>query len=486
MNKAIWHACVIMILGATGVAQEFPIAVGPANTFGSGAAYDGTKFLFAIQGNASNRYSITVQVVSMGGTLVGPQVSLDEMGSSPMVAFDGTNFLVAWTDSFPTFGNGDTNGVGNIYGRFVNVAGMPEGSAFTIVQGVNIKWGKGRGTLTVQDTTYFLTYTQGVDHHTDYIYGLRLNRSGVPVGAPIQISEEYGREVAVAFDGTNYLVAWCRIEHPNVDRHIWGQFVSKDGVLVGSNFIIDGGELASDNPVSMAFDGTKYWVGFHEQAADATGRWNLFARFVSTAGTASDRFMICDSSKSPTFASAAFGGGKYLVSWMEFAETPVVRGRFMDAYGTPLGDDFTLFDELEGKFPLGGVAGFVVGQFVLSATRTDGDFLDGDVYGMFLPGSVTGVDDLSAALPLSFRLHQNHPNPFNPTTRITFTLEASAYTTLRVYDILGREVATLLAGIRSAGPGVVEFDASRLPSGVYLYQLRSGTMTQTRRMTLAR
>ena len=77
-----------------------------------------------------------------------------------------------------------------------------------------------------------------------------------------------------------------------------------------------------------------------------------------------------------------------------------------------------------------------------------------------------------AGLPRTFRLLQNYPNPFNPTTTIAFDLPATARVSLRVYDVLGREVARLMQAERLApGRYRVTFEASGLPSGVYFYQL---------------
>ncbi len=400
-----------------------------------------------------------------------------------MVAFDGTNFLIAWTDSFPTFGS-DTNGIGNLYARFVNPSGGTVGQAFTIATGINIKWGKGRGYLAFYDTTYFLTYQKGVDHHSEYLYMLRLGRSGNPVGSAVKISEAYAREGMFAFDGTNYLLVWCKVEHPLLDKDIMGQFVNRSGTLVGGNFLIDGGPYASDNPITLVFDGTRYWMGFHEQAADSSDRWNLFGRFVSTSGVVADRFMICDSSKSPFYTSAGFDGTKYLISWIEMAGAPRVRGRHFNASGIPLDTAFTVADTVGGKFPFGGIVDFVNGYFIGSVTRFDSDFNDGDVYGLFVPSSVTGVVDQGGVRPGGFQLFQNYPNPFNPSTRIGYTLSGSGLVSLKVFDLLGREMATLVDGEQEAGSRVVEFDASQLPSGMYFYRLETGSFAETRKMII--
>jgi|GEM_PF-2205570 len=86
--------------------------------------------------------------------------------------------------------------------------------------------------------------------------------------------------------------------------------------------------------------------------------------------------------------------------------------------------------------------------------------------------------------PTSFNLRQNYPNPFNPTTIISYDLPRSGFVTLKVYDILGREVSTLYNGNQNVGTYNVSFDASKLASGVYFYQLKSGDYTSIKKMVL--
>jgi flagellar hook assembly protein FlgD len=76
-------------------------------------------------------------------------------------------------------------------------------------------------------------------------------------------------------------------------------------------------------------------------------------------------------------------------------------------------------------------------------------------------------------LPKEYVLHQNYPNPFNPTTAISYQLSAVSFVTLKVYDVLGREVVTLVDGIRNAGSHNAQWNASGLPSGMYVYRLRA-------------
>ena len=90
-----------------------------------------------------------------------------------------------------------------------------------------------------------------------------------------------------------------------------------------------------------------------------------------------------------------------------------------------------------------------------------------------------------AAAPSSFALYQNFPNPFNPSTSIQYVLERPNFTTLKVYDLLGREVATLVSEYQSAGvKAPVRFDGSHLASGVYFYRLKSGEFSAVKKFVL--
>lgn len=94
------------------------------------------------------------------------------------------------------------------------------------------------------------------------------------------------------------------------------------------------------------------------------------------------------------------------------------------------------------------------------------------------------IEDEGESVPEGFELSQNYPNPFNPSTVISYKLAANSLVTLKVYDITGREIATLINGQKTAGDHQVTFDASGLASGIYIYRLQSGSNTLTRKMML--
>lgn len=97
--------------------------------------------------------------------------------------------------------------------------------------------------------------------------------------------------------------------------------------------------------------------------------------------------------------------------------------------------------------------------------------------------SITDVDDNRPILN-EFKLNQNYPNPFNPSTKISWQSPVAGHQTLKVYDVLGNEVETLVNEFRNAGSYEVDFDGSKLSSGVYFYQLKAGDFIQTKKMIL--
>jgi hypothetical protein len=101
-----------------------------------------------------------------------------------------------------------------------------------------------------------------------------------------------------------------------------------------------------------------------------------------------------------------------------------------------------------------------------------------------LNSSLVSVGETQTIPPYS--LSQNYPNPFNPMTRIEYAIPKTSHVSLKVFDVLGREVATLVDEVQDVGVKSVEFDGKGLASGVYLYRLHAGTFVQTKKLAVVR
>jgi len=96
------------------------------------------------------------------------------------------------------------------------------------------------------------------------------------------------------------------------------------------------------------------------------------------------------------------------------------------------------------------------------------------------------VNSTSATMPHLYSLQQNYPNPFNPVTIIRYALPENNHVTLKLYDVLGREIATLINGDISAGEHQIEWNAGNLPSGIYYYRIQAGNFTETKKLLLTK
>ncbi len=109
---------------------------------------------------------------------------------------------------------------------------------------------------------------------------------------------------------------------------------------------------------------------------------------------------------------------------------------------------------------------------------------DGKVVGSVRWSYTTGVKSTDGFVPGIFSLEQNYPNPFNPSTTINYQVPVNGLVTLKVFNVVGQEVATLVNEVQQASGYQASFDASKLSSGIYFYTLRAGNFVQTKKMML--
>lgn len=99
---------------------------------------------------------------------------------------------------------------------------------------------------------------------------------------------------------------------------------------------------------------------------------------------------------------------------------------------------------------------------------------------------ITSVSLTSNELPIKFNLAQNYPNPFNPTTNISFTIPSRSFVTIKLFDIIGREITTLVSEELRSGNYSRQWNATNIPSGVYFYRLQAGSYIETKKLVLLR
>ncbi|MBS1518696.1 MAG: T9SS type A sorting domain-containing protein, partial [Bacteroidetes bacterium] len=95
-----------------------------------------------------------------------------------------------------------------------------------------------------------------------------------------------------------------------------------------------------------------------------------------------------------------------------------------------------------------------------------------------------GIENNVLGIPSEFRLDQNYPNPFNPSTRISYAVPKESFVSIKIFDILGKEVMSLVNENKQPGYYDVQFNASNFASGMYFYKIEAGNFTETKRMIL--
>ncbi len=103
-----------------------------------------------------------------------------------------------------------------------------------------------------------------------------------------------------------------------------------------------------------------------------------------------------------------------------------------------------------------------------------------------LSETATGINDQAFSLPNDFKLEQNYPNPFNPTTTIRYSIPKESFVTIKVYDVIGKEITSLVNERKSTGNYSINFNASNLPSGIYFYRMQAGNFVSTKKLVLLR
>jgi len=129
---------------------------------------------------------------------------------------------------------------------------------------------------------------------------------------------------------------------------------------------------------------------------------------------------------------------------------------------------------------------FPVFEIVYSTISINGTEFGNNKTVNYNDGSTIGISNISNEVPDGYSLSQNYPNPFNPTTNLEFGISDLEFVSLKIFNTLGKEVATLVNEKLSAGTYKYSFDASELTSGIYFYTLKAGEYSETKRMILVK
>ena len=220
-------------------------------------------------------------------------------------------------------------------------------------------------------------------------------------------------------------------------------FQAEDAAIIGTVFL-DNNHLGYHGTAFANFDVNNSSVEFTNMPGFGGGKRVILFRYALGNTDRTGSLVVNDDSRSLTMR----GTGDWTNYVIDSVEVNLTAGFYNTIQFSATGSDFGNLDEIT-----------------------------------IVPRSITAVE-LSDDLPTEFQLHQNYPNPFNPTTMINYSVPVSVFVQLKIYDLLGKEIVTLVNEQKSPGNYNVEFNANRLPSGIYFYQISAGDFISTKKMLL--
>ena len=360
----------------------------------------------------------------------------------PAAAFDGTNYLVVWTDNR----SGSSE---DIYGARVNVGGVvldPLGIAISTAETY-----QGCPAVAFNGTNFLVAWYDYRSGSSYDIYGARVSVGGAvldPTGIAISTAAGFQEYPAVGSDGTNYLVVWHDGRDVG-DLHIYGARVSAGGAVLDPAGIAISTAAVEQYRPRIAFDGTNCLVVWYDYRSGSP--MDIYGARVSAGGVVLDPagIAISTAANEQVSPAIAFDGTNYLVVWEDR------RSGTSDIYGARVS----------------------VGGSVL------------DPSGIAICGEAIGVG--GQTVPVAYRAYQSYPNPFNPLCTIRYDIAHAGSVSLQVFGVDGSSVRTLVEAWRE--PGVYsetwsgrDDSGGLLPSGVYFYRLKAGDFVATRKMVLIR
>ncbi len=485
---------------AQGVNTKANDDAGTASQVFSSIAMDGSGNFVIVWSDYCNgdlNPDIYFQRYSSDGTALGVNTKAnDDAGTvlpyySSFVAMDGSgNFVVMWQDA--------RNDYGDIYFQRYN----SDGKALGVNTKANDDAGtayQGSSSIAVDGSGNFVIVWEDDRNGDSDIFYQRYNSSGVAQGVNTKAIDDAGNTAqwrpSLAMDGSgNFVVAWIDFSKPG---GIYLQRYDSNGLPQGTNLKVIDDDIRADRwDISVSMDGNGntviVWIDRRNGHPDI-----YLQRYDSTGVAQGANLKVNDDEGTAGQYSPSVSmdkSGNFVVVWQDYRYglyNPDVIGQRYYADGSLRGANYRIVADGPNQYEGSPVVVANASQIIFSwmdNRRSKGY----DIYAKIVGWNWDGVTSVLSEknIPTEVALLQNYPNPFNPSTKIKFAIPVGVETrhgvSLRVYDVLGREVATLVDEFKEAGYYEVSFDASQFTSGVYFYKLTVGSFTSVKKMLLLR
>ncbi|MGB3479289.1 MAG: T9SS type A sorting domain-containing protein [bacterium] len=384
----------------------------------SSMAFDGTNYMIVWSderrhvGYGNDSFDIFAARVSPEGIVLDSSGIIVFAGPNdqvtPSIAFDGTNYFVVWLDK--------RNGDYDIYGARVSQSGVVlDTSGFKISTADTTQSGPGGPSVAFDGTNYLVVWvdTRNGPFTNNDIYGSRINQSGVVLdtsGFKISIADDHQNEPTVAFDGTNYLVAWA--DKRNGDYDIYGARVTPSGSLIDSTGILISTAVNSQWHPSISFGDMYYLVVWEDWRNLEQFHLDIYGARITTSGEILDTTGIAIGVSAEAYGkwnpSVAFDGTNYLAVWEDNREVwdyHYIYGARVNSSGAVLDSSFRVspstFNHYRPSIAFGNMNYLVAWQY------------GNDVFGTRLTQSGTIIDTNKIAITLGCNMQTSPAAAFD-------------------------------------------------------------------------
>ncbi len=452
---------------------------------------------------------------------------------APALAVDREGrFVIVWQDVRADEG-------GDIFVQCYYSDGTPRGDNVRVNDDSGVGVQKEPAVACHEDGSFIVVWQDGRDlSDASDVYAQRYSSDGTTVGANFKVNEDEKHEwqgsPSVSCDGIgNFVIAWR--DKRDQGFHVYAQRYSEDGVPVGSNFLVKD-EGVGDYPPSVDCDSDGNFV-ITWSAKRYSGYAVLAKLYWSDGSPAGNNFEVHLDERGDSHPDVTmFEPDGFVLAWEDtkHSDRTDIYAQLYSRNARPIGDNVRVNHAGDTTAQLKpSVASNDSGDFVIAWAdrRTDDDIrlyaqrmtyagsrigvnfplssdyrrwqndpdialLDDRLYATWVESAPDGSGfdiwahvvalDAGTTRPTSSVLYQNWPNPFNLNTEICFDLSHAGTTTLKIFDLSGREVATLISEFLNSGRHRTEWEADGLASGVYIYRLHCGSTVETRKMILLR
>ena len=311
------------------------------------------------------------------------------------------------------------------------------------------------------------------------IYYIHSTNIGVYWGTEVRLTNSSGisKNPSISASGAFVHTVWD--DNRDGNSEIYYKHSTDGGINWGADIRLSNDPSYSEIPSIAVSDSNVHVVWYDYR----NGNYDIYYKRSTDGGINwGPETRITFTYASSLFPSVAVSASIVHVVWEDF------RNGNMEIYykrSTNSGTNWEADTRLTNRWGYSTYSSVSVSDSIVHVVWTDDRDGNEEIYYKRNPtGNTVGINNINSEIPKKFSLSQNYPNPFNPSTNIKFDLKHSSLTKLIVYDILGKEIATLVNEKLNAGSYEAEWDGSSYPSGIYFYILRAGDYKETRKMIL--